>query len=112
MALIAPVVSSRGGVAAPSFASVEAGGDWFVNDGRVIAWIANGHISQARAAYAAIQAQVDGESAGLKSVNIAAGTAKLFGPFPPELYNDVDGYVQLTYSASGDGMTIGLLAIP
>lgn len=112
MALIAPVVSSRDGVASPSFASVEAGGDWFANDGRVIAWIANGHISQARAAYAAIQQQVDGQAVAAKSISIPAGTAKLFGPFPPELYNDVDGYVQLTYSASGDGMTIGLLAIP
>ena len=112
MALIEPAVASRAGVAAPSFVSVEAGGDWFLNNGRVIAWIANGHISQSRTASAAIQQQVDGLAVAAKSVSIGAGSAKLFGPFPPELYNDADGYVQLTYSASGDGMTIGLLAIP
>lgn len=112
MATLTPYNVTRAGVV-PAFAAVASGGDQFINDGKVVAWVENAHASAARTANAAVQRTLDGETVDPKSITIsAAQDRKVFGPFPPEIYNDANGYVQLTYSDSGADMTICLLRIP
>jgi len=86
----------RGGIE-PTFETASEAGDAFLNDGKV--WI---HVKNGAAALDPItiitQQTIDGEAVDDKTVTISASTQQVIGPFPPEIYNDGDGLVQLTYS--------------
>lgn len=85
----------RGGME-PTFETANELGDAFLNDGKV--WI---HVKNGAAELVltlVTQQTVDGEAVDDKTVTIGASTEQAVGTFPPEVYNDGDGLVQLTYS--------------
>lgn len=114
MATLTVQTISRAGVV-PAPVAVAAGGDAFANDGNVLIEVWNDHVSAARTVTIATQVTVDGKAVADDAVSItAANDRKLIGPFPPSIYNDVNGQVQLAYSDSGADMRVAVfrLGIP
>ncbi len=79
-------------------AACAGGGDAFANTGQEVLQIYNGD-SGSHNVTVVTQATSDGLTVSALVVAVAAGVTKTIGPFPPGLYNDVNGLVQLTYSA-------------
>lgn len=69
-----------------------AGGFEFPNDGHTVLEIAN-DAGDATLTFT-IQKKLDGQSA-TRTVVVAASQRWIIGPFPTELYNDGNGYVQV-----------------
>lgn len=99
MADITPAVISRAG-ALVSLVAAAGGGDAIVgNAGKTYLHVKNGGGSSITVTLPFNStAVVDGQAATSKTVTVANGTEKVIGPFPPSLYNDVNGKVQVTYS--------------
>lgn len=101
LSAVNPVIS--GAVATAVSAAV--GGDAIPNPrGNVMVLVTNGGGSSITATLAATQTARPADptfppmTLGNQAVSIAAGVAKLIGPIPPA-FNDVNGFVQMTYSA-------------
>jgi len=100
---------TRAGVT-PTWNTAAAGGDAFVNDGKVIPIIRNNHVSASRTVTFVTQVTIDGFAVTDSTVTVTA--ANDFGipkPFPPEWYNDGNNLVQMTYSDSGADIQIALI---
>ncbi|MBX3056925.1 MAG: hypothetical protein KF770_10675 [Anaerolineae bacterium] len=98
----------RAGVV-PAPVAVAAGGDVFPNDGRTLIEVHNDHAADPRTVTIVTQVTVDGKAVADDAVTVtAAQDRKLIGPFPPEIYNDANGRVSLTYSDSGADMRVGV----
>jgi len=80
-------------------ATAAASGDYFANDGQTFLIVKNGDASD-HTVTAAIQASVDGVTPTGAAHNIVAGHTAILGPFPTGIYNDTNGRVQLSYSAT------------
>jgi hypothetical protein len=80
-------------------AQAAASGDYFANDGQTFLLIKNGDASD-HTVTAAIQSTVDGQTVSGASHNVVAGHTAILGPFPTGIYNDANGRVQLSYSAT------------
>jgi len=81
-----------------SFANADAGGDRFINNGRTFVFIKNDDAGS-------ITVTIDATSdAGLSYVDptkvVAAGSIAVFGPFVPRQFSDLDGYINVTYTAA------------
>lgn len=76
-----------------------AAGDHFPNTGKEVLFVTNGD-SGSHSVTVAVQKQVDGQAATPRTVAVAAGKTFAVGPFPTDDYNDADGFVQLSYSAT------------
>lgn len=98
---------SRSGVA-PSFASAAGGGDQFLNDGKTYLEVVNGATDCN--VTIVTQSTVDGLAVADKTVTVSASTRKKIGPFPPSIYNDTSGYVQLTYDDVSN-VTVGVFRL-
>lgn len=109
MAALSTQTSARGGTAITA-ASAAGGGDSFANSGKEMIWIKNGD-SSSMTLTIATNATTDGLTVPNRTVAVAAGATKLIGPFPTPIYNDVNGNVQLTYSAV-TSLTVAILAAP
>lgn len=94
----------------PSFVAAAGGGDSFPNDGRTYLETINGS-GGAVTVTAAIQKQTDAVTPAGKATSVAAGQREKFGPFPPEVYNDANGRVQITYSGV-TSVTVGVFRLP
>lgn len=95
-----------------TLAAAGAAGDQFANTGHEILVIKNGHGTDPRTVSIAIQQTVDGQSASTaKQVTITAGVTKVIGPFPRAIYNDANGFVQVTYSNSAANLTVQVLRV-
>ena len=86
-------------------AAANSGGDSFPNDGKTLLLVQNTDASSHTATVTAQKTsqQVPGIGAMTKSniaQAIAAGDEAIIGPFPPSMFNDVNGLVQITYSAA------------
>lgn len=102
----------------PTLAAAADAGNQFLNDGRVFIYIKN----SGSAKDAIITAQHTSISkpgfgtltAATTTLEIPATTGeKIFGPFPPGIFNDGNGYVQVTYEGgSATGLTIGAFRVP
>lgn len=79
-------------------AACAGGGDEFVNDGQTTIDVFNGD-SGSHNVTIATPLIIGGLAVAEQVVAVAAGAIKRIGPFPPGIYNDVNGKVQLTYSA-------------
>lgn len=111
MATLSVQTISRAGVV-PAPVAVASGGDQFANDGKTLIEVWNDHATNPRTATVATQITVDGKAVADDAISItAANDRKLIGPFPPEIYNDVNGMVQLTYSDSGADMRVGVFRL-
>ncbi len=97
MATLTALSISRDGVAV-SGAAAAVGGDKFGNNGSQMLYVNNASVGSVNVTLATSQT-VDGQAVADRVVAVAAGAAKMIGPFKPSQYNDVDGFVQVTYSA-------------
>lgn len=97
MATIVPTSITRDGVAV-SGAAAAVGGDKFGNNGSQLFYVNNASGSSINVTFVTSQT-VDGQAVADRVVAVAAGAAKMIGPFKPSQYNDVDGNVNVTYSA-------------
>lgn len=79
-------------------ASASAGGDKFATTGKEFLYVKNGDGSSHSVIFA-VAKTVDGLAVASRTVAVAAGAEALIGPFKPSEYNDVNGFVQVTYSA-------------
>ena len=73
------------------------GGDEFVNDGNVIAYIENGSGGDITVTFATPKT-VEGLAVADAAVVVTAAEARFVGPFDPAVFNDSAGKVQVTYS--------------
>jgi len=90
----------------PAYASAAGGGDQFQNNGRCFIQVKNGSGGNITLT-AVTQSTVDGLAVtDLTAVIPLTSGDKMIGPFPTDIYNDANGYVQLTYSAV-TSLTIG-----
>jgi len=109
MAVLTVQEVSRAGIT-PSYVAVAGGGDSFPNDGRTIVQFKNTNAA-ARNVTTVTQLTVDGKAVADDVINVPATTGdKIIGPFPPSIYNDVNGRVQLTYDASTN-LTVGVFRV-
>jgi hypothetical protein len=81
-----------------AFAAAAGGGDKFDNNGNVLLHVINGDASPKTVTIIS-EKTVDGQAVADPAGAVAAGAQAVFGPFPPSIYNDGDGHVNITYSA-------------
>lgn len=95
---------------APSYDAAAAGGDEFVNSGRVFIHVKNGGGSS-------VDVTVDSQTPCSQGydhdavVAVGAGAEKMIGPFPKDRFNDTSGKVQVTYSGVSS-VTIAAIELP
>ena len=94
---------------APTLTAAAGGGDTFANpsDERTFLRVANGSGSSVTVTIAKQKATVSAAGYGAVAtadavVAVAAGVTKDIGPFPAELWNDVNGAVNVAYSSATD----------
>jgi hypothetical protein len=113
MAIIAVQNISRAGLNPPTVEAVAAGGDSFPNDGKTFVWYQNDHATEVRTLTVVTQKTVDGKAVADDTVGVEAADDLAFvGPFPPSIYNDANGRVQVTYSDAGADQQIGVIRLP
>ena len=78
-------------------AAADAAGDNFANTGNEFLYVNNGGGSSVTVTLVA-QATLDGQSVTNKTVAVAAGIARLIGPFPKAIYNDANDRMNITWS--------------
>lgn len=106
MATLAVQVSTQTGVAITANAAA-AGGDQFLNNGKVGLWIENSHATDPRTITIVTQKTIDALAVTDRTMTITAGEdRKWIGPFDKSIYNDSSNYVQLTYSDSAADITV------
>lgn len=84
----------------PTLTAANVDGHLLPNTGKEFLMVTNGD-SGPHTVSATIVRQVDGVTPAAKSITIAAGVTKLFGPFPREDYNNASAQVALAF----DGVT-------
>lgn len=107
MATLSVTQISRAGVE-EALTAAAAGGDAFPNDGKTLLVVKNANgAATARTITLDIQKTVDGQDPASRTVSVPALKTYFIGPFPPSIYNDANGRVVITYSASGADLTVG-----
>lgn len=97
MALLTIQNSTFNGVV-PNFVAVSAS-DTFANDGNVIAQVKNSSASSINVVVTSAQICSQGFSHDV-TVSVAAGATAIIGPFPPNRFNNENGLVTVTCSAT------------
>ncbi len=85
----------------PTYQSVTTlDGFRFLNDGHTILWfeekVAGGDVTITFTS----TKTVDGAATVARSVTLPSGGKRILGPFPPDQYNDADGYLNMTISSN------------
>lgn len=106
LTIVTPVPAS-GSALAP--AAVAAGGDQFLNDGDIVLYFKNTNASS-RTVTIATGGTIGGIAIADVTVALAQNEEKLVGPFDPRIFNDSNGYVQLTYTAD-TGVTVAAIRV-
>lgn len=88
-------VSRTGADLTSAFENAAGAGDEFTNDGRTVLYVKNGATSCDVTFETA--KTVDGLAVADLTVTVGANKEFCIGPFPPNIYNDSDGKVQVTY---------------
>lgn len=95
----------------PTYVAAAAGGDEFVNSGRVFIHVKNANGASAR------QVTVDSQTPCSQGydhnavVSVPLSDEKMIGPFPKDRFNDTSGKVQITYDNEAD-VTIAAIEVP
>lgn len=84
-----------------SLAAADAAGDQFENDGDRFLAVYNNSGGDVVVS-AVIQKTVDKITPDPKQVTVGDGQTKFLGRFPTDIYNDTNGYVQITYDSATD----------
>ena len=109
MAVLTVQQLTRAGIT-PTYAAAAGGGDSFPNDGQTFVQFKNTNAA-ARNVTIATQVTVDGKAVADDVINVPLTTGDVMvGPFPPGIYNDVNGRVQLTYDAVTN-LTVGVFRL-
>ncbi len=112
MATLTVQTISRAGIT-PTWNNAAAGGDAFANDGKTQVIVRNNHVSASRTVTFVTQATVDGQAVSDRTVTVtAANDFGVVGPFPPEIYNDANGLLQMTHSDSAADIQLAILRLP
>lgn len=110
MAVLTVQDITRAGIT-PTFAAAANGGDSFANDGKVFFEAKNVNAAT-RLLTIALTKLVDGQTPAAKTVTVPVTTGdKMIGPFPPDVYNDANGRVNVTYSTEVD-VTVAAFRLP
>lgn len=104
-----PIVISGTGLK-PLYTACSADGDQFLNSGRDFIHIKNGAVSP-QTVTAVGQTPCNEGSLHDLVIAIPASEERMIGPLPTTRFNDVNGYVQLTYSAVVT-LTIAIIRLP
>lgn len=94
----------------PSYDAAAAGGDEFVNSGRIFIHVKNG-------GGASIDVTVDSQTPCNQGVDhnavvaVPAAGERMIGPFPKDRFNDTAGKVQIAYSGV-TSVTIAAIELP
>lgn len=103
---------TRAGIDAIPATAAAGGGDKFLNTGRECFILKNADASgKTVTLVTAATADPDGLAITDKTVTVGAGNSTIIGPFPTGIYNDVDGYMNLTYSAV-TSVTVKVFKLP
>jgi len=94
-----------------TYGSANADGSYFANNGNVFL-----HARNASAGAIVVTFTVTGAIGGLTPANITVTVPltsgdKMIGPFPPEVFNDAQGRVLVTY-ASVTSLTVAAVRLP
>lgn len=81
-----------------STAAAAGGGDSFANTGQEVLYVNNGGGSPITVTITAQNTKYLQETVSNRTVSVTNGTAQFIGPFPPAIFNDANGLVQITYS--------------
>lgn len=99
MATIAVTQISTAGVAPPTFVAAAGGGDQFANNGKTLFEAKNASGSPITVTFVR-QKACDQGTVHTTTVSVPATTGdRICGPFDPALFNDANGFCQVTYSA-------------
>jgi hypothetical protein len=79
----------------PSYDSAASGGDEFDNDGKTFLHVVN--TTTACVVTIDIAKTVDGQAVTDPTVTVPENEDRMIGPFPPNIYNDADGHVNVSY---------------
>lgn len=79
-------------------AAAEAGGDKFLNDGRVILYVKNTNASTYTITVVTAGVVLGSIAIADVTFTVAQSEEKIVGPFPPRYFNDGGGFVNLSYS--------------
>lgn len=96
MATLTVVVPTYAGLQISGVAA-SGGGDLLPNDGRTLLHVQNNGVSPIN-----VTLTPSGPAAGLSYQAVigvvASGTIKVFGPFPPQQFNNANGQIPIAYS--------------
>jgi hypothetical protein len=99
MATIAVTQITTAGVAPPTFVAAAGGGDQFANNGKTLFEVKNASGSPITVTFVR-QKTCDQGTLHTTTVSVPATTGdRICGPFDASLFNDANGFVQVTYSA-------------
>jgi hypothetical protein len=108
MATLVVDTITRGGVN-PNYNAADAGGDDFMNDAERRTFLAvNNESAETVTVTIATSATMDGLQVADRDVAVGAGAEAFIGPFPPNIYNQADGTIHVTYSAVTDVLVAAL----
>lgn len=109
MSLRTPTQLSRAGTALTAlYTAVDAGGDKFINDSRTIVAFKNTDASAVTVTFS-FGVTHDGQTVAGKTCVVAATTGNVMTDAFPADYNDSEGEVNWTYSATPAGLTVAVL---
>lgn len=113
MATLTPQVAEVKTGVVPTYNACAAGGDEFVNNGRISIHVRNAHGADPRTVTIDSQTGCNQEASDhdIAVVITAANDEKVIGPFPKVRFDDGDGKVQITYSDAAADLTIALITI-
>lgn len=97
MAVLTVQTAGFGGLADVNFVAADAGGDSFLNNGRVIVLVTNADASPKTVTVNSQQLCSQGFDHDIEVI-VAAGDTATIGTFPTGRFNDTTGSVLITYS--------------
>lgn len=78
--------------------AADGAGDKWANTGAEVVLVTNGGTgSIVLTQHFGVQATIDGVAPANRDITIAAAGSFLFGPFPPQTWNDANGFMNLSY---------------
>lgn len=106
MATLTVQQGTRSGTDITTLAVAAAGGgDKFTNAGLELLWATNGSGSPITLTFTPT-VTTDGLAVAARTVSVLAGKTFVIGPFPPSIYNDAQGFLNVTYSGVTN-LTVG-----
>jgi len=85
------------------------GGFRFLNDGKTIMVVVEKNTADCEVGITPV-AKIDSLAAVARAVDVKSGKTYVMGPWPPEIYNDTDGYANFTIEAD-EAAAVAVLSI-